>query len=510
MSRVKNITRNIKYGYLGIIAQVILGFISRTIFIWTLGNTYLGINGLYTNILGVLSLAELGIGTAMNYSLYEPVAKGNIEKIKSLMNLYKIAYRMIAGVVLIIGLLLAPFLKFIIRDPGNISIKELTIFYLIFLFNTVTTYFVAYKYSLTNAEQKNYIQTNIQLITNIVTICVQAIILIVFKDFMLYLLIGAFISLLQKIFTNIYLNKLYPYLLDRKISSLSEEEKEPIKKNIIALVYGKIGEISIYQTDNILISTFINVTTVGLLSNYNLLITSVSGFINIIFSSAISSFGNLIATESREKQYSMYKVYRFLAFWLYGFSTIAFIFLLSPFIKLWIGEKMLIENNVVYLIMLNYYIVGHAIVINHMKNASGTFIAVKYIPLFQSIVNLVVSVLMVKSIGLSGVFIGTICASLISTFNIPVVIYREVFAKKPFEYYKDSVLYLGILMSAIAIVGVANRVIVIDNRYLNFVKLTMLVLVVSNAIFYLFLRTRTEFRYILDLLKNKIFKRNQS
>ena len=171
MSRINNATRNIKYGYVGMIVQLVLGFISRTVFIYTLGVTFLGVNGLYTNVLGVLSLAELGFGTAMNYSLYKPIAAiGDLEKIKSLMNLYKRAYRVIALVVSVMGLLLVPFLKYIIKDPGNISIDELTIFYLIFLFNTVSTYFVAYKYSLVNAEQKNYIQTNIQAITTLITV----------------------------------------------------------------------------------------------------------------------------------------------------------------------------------------------------------------------------------------------------------------------------------------------------------------------------------------------------
>ena len=507
MSRIDNATRNVKYGYIANISNLVLGFISRTVFIYTLGVTFLGVNGLYTNILGVLSLAELGIGTAMNYSLYKPVAIGDLEKIKSLMNLYKRAYRVIALFVSVMGLLLAPFLKYIIKDPGNITIDELTIFYLIFLFNTVSTYFVAYKYSLVNAEQKNYIQSNIRAITTLITVTVQIIILVVFKDFLMYLLTGAIIGLTQKIGVNIYLNRLYPYLLDKNVIDLTQEEKAPIKKNIIALIYSKIGEISIYQTDNIIISSFINITTVGLVSNYNLLITSISGFINITFSSVVSGFGNLIATENKEKQYFLFKAYRFLAFWMYGFASIAFLYLLTPFILLWIGKDMIVDSTVIYLILINYYIVGHAIVVNNIKNAAGIFVAVKYISIVQAIVNLVVSIAMVKLIGLEGVFIGTICATLVSTFTVPVIVYRSVFNKSPLEYYKDSIFYLLAMGVAITSLELIKREIFVENTIISFITMMFFVTVIPNIVFYIFFKNREEYHYILKLIKTKLHRR---
>lgn len=506
MSRINNATKNIKYGYVGMIVQLTLAFISRTVFIYTLGAAFLGINGLYTNILGVLSLAELGIGTAMNYSLYKPIAIGDYEKIKALMNLYKQAYRIVAIVVSVIGLLLVPFLKYIIKDPGNISINELTIFYLIFLFNTVSTYFVAYKYSLVIAEQKNYIQTNIQAITTSITVTVQIIILVVFKDFLAYLLTGAIIGLIQKIVVNMYLNKLYPYLLDRNIKNLTKEEKAPIKKNITAMIYLKIGEISIYQTDSIIISTFINVTTVGIISNYNLLMISISGFINIIFNSVISGFGNLIATENKEKQYFIFKVYRFLAFWLYGFASISFFILLNPFIELWIGKDMVIDSIVINLILINYYIVGHAIVINNIRNAAGIFDAIKYIAIIMAIVNLVVSLVLVQVLGLPGVFIGTICASLVSTFTVPTIVYRSAFNISSLKYYKDSIYYLLVMAVAIAPLEVIKKYIFVENTVISFIIMMLFVTVISNLVFYIFLRNREEYHYILKLIKTKLHR----
>lgn len=507
MSRVEKAARNIKYGYIGLFVQISLGFVSRTIFIKTLGVNYLGINGLYLNVLGVLSLAELGMGSAMNYSLYKPVALGDIDKIKSILNLFKNAYRIIALIVSFLGLLLVPFLKFIVKDPGNISVTELTTFYLIFLFGTVSTYFVAYKYSIVNAEQKNYVQTNIQTITSLISISAQIIILTIYKDFLLYLLTGAIIGLIQKISINSHLNKLYPYLLDKKTLKLPKEERNIIKKNIKALIYHKFGEISVYQTDNIIISSFINITTVGLISNYNLIIASVSNFINILFGSLVSTIGNIIAIENKEKQYFHFMTYRFLGFWIYGFASIAFLILLNPFIRLWIGEKMLINESVIYLIIINYYIVGHRQVIANFASAAGIFNEVKYISIFQGIINLVISIIMVKLIGLEGVFIGTLISGLFVTFTKPIIVYRSIFNKNAFEYYKNSIIYVIAIVIAFTILKTIEYSLLNKTDILNFVAMMILVIIIPNLVFYVFFKNRHEFTYIVNLVKIKA-KRN--
>ena len=189
-----------------------------------LDETLLGINGLYTGVLSMLSMAELGIGTALNYSLYGPVARKDYDKIKSYMLLYKKSYRIIGAVVAVIGLALVPFLKYFIKSPGNYGMQELTVYYLIFLFNTVSTYFVSYKYSLVNAEQKNYIQTNVLTITKLVTVILQMVVLLLTANFLFYLLTAAMVELIQKIYVSRYLDKLYPYLKDKDVKPLEKEE----------------------------------------------------------------------------------------------------------------------------------------------------------------------------------------------------------------------------------------------------------------------------------------------
>lgn len=504
MGRIKYVTKNIVFGYIGNIIVIVLGFILRTVFIYKLGDTLLGVNGLYTGVLSILSLAELGIGTAMNYSLYAPVAEKNYEKIKSYMLLYKRAYLMIAGVVTLMGLLLAPFLKYIIKEPGELTIRQLTAYYLIFLFNTVSTYFVAYKYSLVNAEQKNYIQTNITAITKIVTVAVQVVILFATENFLLYLLSTSAVELLQKIFVSIYLDRLYPYLKEKDAKPLAKEEKRIIMNNIKALVYHKVGDAARLQTDNIIISTFINVTLVGLVSNYNLILLSASGFVDIIFNSALSSFGNLIATEGKEKQYKLFKVYNFLAAWIYGFAAIGFWVLLSPFIGLWLGSERVLGGLVITVIIIDYYFKGLRVVLYNFKTAAGIFEADKYLSLIQGAVNLVISITLVQKIGLIGIYVGTLISGLIANIVKPYYIYRISFQKKAMSYHKDVAGYIAVILIAAFVVYQIKIKVMIQVNVSSFAIMFVVITVVVNAIFILFYHRSEEFKYLIELVKQRI------
>ena len=263
MGRVRYAAKNIAFGWMGNVITLFLGAALRQVFITRLGDTLLGISDYYTSILTVLSLAELGISTAFNYSLYGPVARNEVEKVKSYMRLYKKAYRGIAAAIAAIGLAIVPFLKYLIKDPGSVSLRDITICYLIVLFNTVSSYFVAYKYSLANAQQKNYIETNVITITKTLTISLQIAGLYFFPNFYLYLVTAVAIELTQKIFVSLYLDRMYPYLKDKKVEKLSEEEVGGIVGQTKALVLHRVGDMARSQTDAMIIAAFIDVTTVN-------------------------------------------------------------------------------------------------------------------------------------------------------------------------------------------------------------------------------------------------------
>ncbi|MFI3213614.1 MAG: polysaccharide biosynthesis protein [Eubacteriales bacterium] len=504
MGRVQQATKNIAFGYIGNISSTVLGFILRTVFIMQLDSTLLGVNGLYTGVLTMLSLAELGIGTALNYSLYAPVANKDYEKIKSYMQLYKKAYYCIAAVVAVMGIILIPFLKYFIADPGDYGIQELTTYYLIFLFNTVSTYFVSYKYSLVNAEQKNYIQTNVLTITKIVTIAIQIVVLLTTANFLFYLLAAAAVELAQKIFVNRYLNNRYPYLKEKNITKLAKEETDEVIRKTKALVMHKVGDVARLQTDSLIISSFISVALVGIVDNYVMVMNSLSGFVNIIFNSVISSFGNLIATESKEKQYELFKVYRFMANWIYGLAGVGFFILLTPLIRLWIGDDWILSSGVVALILIDYYFKGDRIVLSNFKTAAGVFEQDKYLALIQGVVNLIISITLVQSIGLLGIYVGTIVSGLIANITKPLIIYRVCFGMSGKKYFRDSLKYLLLIGASLCVIIPIKSFVIGEVTILSFIIMGIVVMLVFNGIFIIGCYRTKEFQYMVGIVKGKL------
>lgn len=509
MGRVQSAAKNIAFGYIGNLTTQLLGFILRTVFISYLGDTLNGINDLYTGILSVLSLAELGVGTALNYSLYGPVARKDYEKIKSYMQLYKKAYRVIGLVIAVIGLAISPFLPYLVKQPQGVSVRDLTLYYFIFLFNTVSTYFVAYKYSLAYAEQKNYIQTNTITITKMITVTLQIAVIVTTRNFYLYLLTAAAVELIQKIFISWYLNRLYPYLKDKNVKKLSKEETGEVVTKTKALVFHKVGDVARLQTDSMIISAFINVTLVGFVGNYNMILNSVANFVNIIFNSVLSSFGNLIATESKDKQYSVFKVYRFFACWIYGFSAVGFFLLLTPFIVIWQGPEKVLAAGAVACILIDYYFKGDRIVLSNFKTAAGVFEQDKYLALIQGVVNLILSIVLVQKIGLVGIYIGTIVSGLIANITKPFIIYKVCFEKSVKTYFMDSVKYLAVLGGILVLLTGIKQFVMPQVTVFSFVVMFIVICVVFNGIFLLLFGRTQEFGYLWGIIKKKLGRKDK-
>lgn len=499
LSRTKNVKKNIIWGNIGNIATMLFAFLNRTIFIYVLGVEYLGVSGLFTNVLGLLSFTELGVGTAMNFSLYEPIAKKDEEKIKSLMRLYKNAYRLIAVVVTILGIAIAPFLSILLNS--NISMQDIYFFYFIFLFNTVSSYFVSYKTSYVSALQKEYINTNINTIFQIIIYVAQIIGLVLFQNYFMFLIIQSILGLFQKIFTVIWINKKFPILVERDIEPIDEKTKKEIWKNIKALIIHKIGDISVHQTDNILISAYINTATVGLISNYTMLSAMVNRFTSIIFNSFTASFGNLIAKESKEKQREIFEVYNFLGFWIFGFVAVAFITLTQSLITLWLGKDNLIDNFSMILFFVSVYLEGQSLTTYNFKIAAGRFDEDKWVAFVQAVVNLIVSIAAVRIIGLPGIYIGTIAQRLIVIIIRPLIVYRYVLHESSKKYFIQFVIrafqwiIIAMLMWRIA------QVVLIEVTILRFGIMFLLTLVIPNIIILLFYMRSKMMKTIINKIK---------
>lgn len=480
-SRSEYVKKNIMWGNIGNIVCSLISFISRTIFIYSLGSTYLGINGLFSNVLGLLSFTELGIGSAMNYSLYKPISENDTEKIKSLMNLYKIAYRWIAIIIGILGLILLPYINVLVNT--DIEYPHLKIYFLIFLFNTVSSYFVTYKYAYVNSIQKGYILTNINTIATVLLQIIQIIILIFSNSFMIYLLAQALLGIIQKIITVIYINRHYLILTEKDIKPLDEKTKTNIIKDVKALVIHKIGDASVHQTDNIVISLFVNTKSVGLISNYIMLNTMIAKFTDTIFNSFSAGLGNLVATESLDKQKKILDLYNFIGFWIYGFVVTAFITLVQPFISIWIGADMKVDNLTMVLYFITIYLAGQSLTIYNFKVAAGIFNEDKWVAFVQAIVNLVISIMAVKIIGLPGVYIGTIVQRSIVIVIRPLIVYKNHFKNFTIEYFVKFIWNgISVIIACFIMVIISNSI-NFQNSMMNFMVLMFLTLIIPNLVF---------------------------
>ena len=505
-SRTENVARNIVWGYIANFATMILKFISRTVFVYTLGSDYLGLNGLFTNVLGLLSFTELGIGGVLNYSLYRPLAVNDTEKIKSLMALYKKAYRVIMLVVLAIGLIIVPLLPYIINDAGEI--EHVYLYYGFFLFNTVTSYMVSYKNGLMNAAQKEYVVTNITAAVNAVTVVVQCVALLVFRNYFVYLFVQAAFQLLQKIITSVYVDREFPLLKDKNVRKLPKEDTEILKNNVEAMVYHKIGDVCVHQTDNIIVSAFISLSVVGKISNYTLVTTSLSTIIAIIINNCVSSIGNFISVEAPERKKEIFRVYNFLAFWIYGFVAIELFALFQPFIQVWVGEENLIGSLTIGIIIIEYYFSGLRVAVANFKSACGIFQADKYIGIVQAVVNLVFSIALAKMIGLPGVYIGTVAQGVVDFVWRPRLVYKLVFKESSKEYYLTWFKQFAVfLMLAAASCFIASRILT-QISLGRIIIAGFVILAFVNLILFAIYRKTTEFKFLQEKAAALIDKYN--
>ena len=498
--RTLNSIKNIVTGLSGRCLTMILEFVSRTIFIYILGVEYLGVTGLFTNILSFLNISELGIGTAIVYSLYKPLVQKDIKIIQATMNLLRKAYFYIGFVIALIGLLLIPFLPYIIKSTNDLV--NINLIYLLYLFQSVSSYwFFAYKSSILHADQKNYIVNLINYMITTVKVLVQIILLLVFKSFILYVLVGVVSDLAKNVFIAKKVDKLYPFLREENQERLLKKDKTPIYKNLFGLSMYKISGTVLNSTDNIIISSFINIATVGLYSNYLLITNAIVGMMNLFFSSFTASIGNLNAIESTEKKEAVFRCLNFLDFWLYGFCAICFWILFNPFITLWIGPEYVFRDLTVAVIIVNFLTAGlHNSVIIY-KDACGLFWEGRYRPLASALLNIIISLVLVQSLGIVGVLLGTILSRFLTTWWFdPWMVHRYVFNKSVGRYYFRYFRSLAIIV----IVAVLIEFVCLplsENTWRNLVIKFIVCLIVPNTMFLVLFRKSKEFRYIMDTVK---------
>jgi len=499
-SRTENSIINSAMSIVTQVLTVVLNFAVKTVFIKMLNDEYLGVNGLFTNIITMLSLADLGIGIAIPYSLYKPLAKKDEHKINVLMNFYKKVYTIIGIAVLLIGLSLTPFLGLIIKDiPKNVP--HLSLIYILFVIHSASSYFFVYKKFLIDSDQKGYITSRIIFTFSTLLSIIQIILLVTTKNYILFLLSSIILVIIQNIYISSKANKLYPFIKNKTDEKLEKEDMEGIKKNVSSLFIYKVGTVIMNGTDNIIISKFIGLIIVGFYSNYVLIINSITTVLNQIFNAITSSIGNLVVTTNKKRSKEVYDNLNFANFWLYALFGVCIIVLINPFINIWIGKKYVMGFSIVFLLVLNFYVLGMQSVTNSFRNAYGLFWIAKYRPIIMVIINIVISVVLVQFIGIEGVLIGTLVSRLLTTAWLdPYIVHKYGFEISPKSYYIDYLKYLVIFTAISIILNYFVSMVAINNIFI-LILIAILVVISVNVILVLLFFKTSEFNYFYDKIK---------
>lgn len=505
MSRTKNSFKTMGTSLLSNGIAIIINLFAQSFFIRCMGSEYLGLNSLFSNILTMLGIVELGIGNAIIYNLYKPISEDDFDKIKSLMKFYKNSYHVIGIIVCLIGIALIPFLPSLISEV-NLPVN-ITLIYLLFLCDTVLSYFLSYKRSIIYANQKNYIINIIHIIYLILLNLFQIFILYLTKNYYFYLIVKVIMRLFENIIITYIANKLYPYLLDNNVKKLDKNITKDIFKKVKALFFHKVGAFIVFGTDNMIISKYLGLIQVGLYSNYYLIINSVSSVIGQIISATTASIGNMLVTESTEKQFEIFKRIRFANFWISTFCSTCLLVIMEPFINVWIGSKYVLSFTVLLVLVINFYFNTTRTTYNAFKDAAGIYYEDRFVPIIESILNIVISVILVKILGLSGVFLGTIFSGLVLwLFSYPKFVYSKIFCKKVVNYYLETSFYFIIFILVMLFTFWLSKRIVIVDLYLCLVSNIILCVIIPNLILLIiFFRTK-EFKYYLNLVLKIIHK----
>lgn len=439
-SRTEYSARNTTVAVISRFSAILMGFFVRIVFTHTLSEEYVGVNGLFLDIINILSLTELGVGAAITYALYQPIKDNDFEKQKSLMRLFKQFYHLVAGIVAVLGLCVIPFMDVLIKDKPDVP--HLTFIYLLYLINSVSSYLLIYKKTIMDAHQLAYIGTLYQTISWIVQDVLQIMILILWRNFILYLFMNLIATVVSNILISLHADRLYPFLRDRDIEPLPKDERKGIFKNVRAMLLHKIGGVVVTNTDNLIISAFVGIVSAGRYSNYYLVTVSVRQIIEQIFNGLMGSVGNLGVSESPARIRRIFRATFFMCQWMCCFSTVAFLELIDPFVSLFFGSVYVFSRDVTVMICISFYVTGMRYATTCFRDSLGLFWYDRYKAIPEAILNLVFSIIFAQRFGTAGVFLGTVLSTLLtSTWVEPYVLYKYRLHVPVWEYFGRYLLY---------------------------------------------------------------------
>lgn len=472
------------------IITILLGIINRKAVVTILGIEYQGINGLFSNVLSMLSIAELGIGTAIIFHLYKPIHDGDTAEIQSLMQFYKKCYTAIACIIGGLGICIIPGLKFIVAE--NTLPYSLAELYIWFLLDAVVSYLFTYKRSILIADQKNYIVVGCDLVYQCAVKMGQVAVLLLTHNFILYLIVMVITRITENLYINSLSQRLYPFLSEKNTDKLSPQLLYDIKQKVKGTIFHKIGGFVVLGTDNILISKFLGLKAVGIYSNYYLIINAIKNICTQLISAATASVGQLLTEKNKTKTYEIFMEMQILNTGLINCAAIGIYWVTTPLITTIFGKEFTLSNGTLLILAFNFYIQGIRNVFSIFKEAAGILYEDRFIPIIESVINIVVSVILMKYYGMAGIFMGTIASTfIIFCYTYPLLVYRNIFGKSLYNYYLELVWILLIPMISLFLSNKILKNLVCNNLYeqlmVNFilsVLISMLTFICGYAVFH--------------------------
>lgn len=492
------------------IITVLIGFFLQSIFIRNLGATYLGVKGLFSNILTVLSFTELGIGTAITFSLYKPLAKNNKHEIALIMHFFKRAYEVIGVLVGVLGILVIPFIHLMTHK----SVPHIYLFYILYLSNTVISYFYTYKRTLLNADQKNYINQINQIVFRIIQSILQIVILILYKSFLWFLIVQLLCTFISNLLISIQVDKMYPYLLDKELYSgkLPNYTKDEIVKNTLGSIGSKIGIIIVDGTDNVLISFFKGLYWVGLYSNYMLVVNNLMNVFGQALGSITASLGNLnVQSDDREHQYDIFERTLYINYFFAFVCSVCLMTLFNKFISVWVGPKFRFDFILVLAIVINFILKGLRQTGFSFIGAYGLYPKDGIKAIIESVVNFVFSLIYLKlfNMGVLGVVLGTVTSNVLINWYEPymVIKYGIRLPNKLKSFFCKLIfcIVVNIIVGVIFSKFISNMIPVYN--FWNLFLLAIITFILSVIVFIAIFGWSKHFKFMITVIKKVALRR---
>lgn len=506
-SRTKYTILNSAFGFLVRIITLLAAFVTRSIFIRTLGIQYAGLSGVFTDILVVLSFAELGIGSAIVYALYKPIAENDQVQIAKLMGVFRKVYTYIACVIISLGVLLIPFLPYIITGVPDIK-EDIRLIYLLYVLSSASSYVLIYKSTFLTAAQKDYIVSKSKIFISLAKAVAECIILLLTRNFILYLVVTIAFNIIQNYYIAVVAEREYPILKEKSTLGLTKEERSSMFKNVRALFLYKVSGVVLNGTSSIITSAFLGTIWVGMLSNYIMISNQLYAIIMILFTATSASIGNLAATSTNIHQLEVFNKMHFLCFWIYSFSATALYIIFNPFINIWLGNDFVLDDFVVIAIVVEFYIRGMLSPISQFRTSNGLFVQGQFRPIIMALLNIVIAIYLAPKIGLVGILLGSIIArALTQLWYDPWLIYKKVFHISSIKFAKKYLEFGILTVLSCAVSKLVFNNIQTNNDILNILIGILIVFLIPNFIIVLFYHKTHEFIYlkslVVNMLKNK-------